>query len=61
MILFIWVALLISAVGVGVHAAVLAVSPDARRQRDLDRSRTLSRSTRGTRALRESEEQDGDW
>ncbi len=61
MILLIWVVLLISAFAVGVHAAVLAVSSEARFQKDLDRHRTSSRSKMGTRALREWEEQDVDW
>ena len=61
MILLIWLVLLISTVAVGVHAAVLSVSPVARSHKDLDRHRISSDSKMGTGVPGEWEEQDGDW
>ncbi len=61
MILLIWVALLISTVAVGVHAAVLSVSPEARSHKDLDCHRIPSGSKMGTGVPGKWEEQDGDW
>ena len=59
MILPIWVVLVISTVAVGIHAAVLALSPEAPPHKDPDRHRT---STSGmARVPREWEDQGGGW
>ncbi len=59
MIVLIWVLLLISTVIVGVHAAILAVSPEPRPDQDLDPRRPSSGSEIATEVLIEWEKQDG--
>ena len=59
MILLIWVVLLISAVGVGIYAAILAVSPEPRSHKGLDRHRISTGNRMGTGVVREWGEQDG--